>query len=114
MTDSMKLAHAIVQAHKLNKSSDIEQRTRALSDEVKNFEEDMFKRATGFQERTKTMMELMMFTPGAPYSSIEEWMYTAVSDVLPFGTHAIVKATIYAGYWVYKSFILPAIPDPKS
>jgi 2-polyprenyl-6-methoxyphenol hydroxylase-like FAD-dependent oxidoreductase len=111
MADSMNLAHAIVSANKKSISLGQQHRQQTLSDEIQFFEHDMFNRAMAASQMTKEMMESMFFTPGAPYTSIERYVYTAISDNLPWGTHGIVKGCVSLVYWIYKTFFLAPTPN---
>ncbi|KAI7162229.1 putative oligopeptide transporter [Hortaea werneckii] len=51
-----------------------------LNHQIKAFEQEMFARATRTQQMTWTMMEAMLLTPGAPQTSIERYLLTAVGS----------------------------------
>jgi 2-polyprenyl-6-methoxyphenol hydroxylase-like FAD-dependent oxidoreductase len=104
MADSMKLAEAIIAA---SKQSEEASETGILTAEVEKFEEDMFTRATKYQEMTFEMMSYMLFEPGAPYSTIEKYLSTAMAHDLPWGVRPFVVGAIHVFYWFYKRFFLP-------
>jgi len=66
MEDAMKLAQAIIRSAKADDT------TTSLDTNVKAFEEEMFARAAPVQDRSNTNMELMFFTPGAPFNTIHQ------------------------------------------
>ena len=102
MTDSMKLAQAIISASK-EEGPEIKDR---LTKEVKKFEDDMFTRATKFQALTYTMMSNMLLDPGAPYSTIESYVACAIAHDMPWGVRLFVLGGIHVFYWFYKTFFL--------
>ena len=109
LVDSQKLAHAIIKSTKSTstKTSQVE----ALSSEIRTFEEEMFKRATQIQRTTFAVMNSMFFIPGAPYTSIEQMMYAAISDGIPAGTRPLVKALIISYFGLRKKFFLKPKPQ---
>jgi hypothetical protein len=114
MADSQKLAHVIIKSTKFTTTSTTSTNTSqidALSSAVRTFEEDMFKRATQFQQMTLAMVNSMFFTPGAPYTSIEKIMYTALSDSIPAGTGPLVRALLNGYYGIRKKFFLKPKPQ---
>ncbi|KAL6716068.1 hypothetical protein ACLMJK_007030 [Lecanora helva] len=74
MKDSLNLAKAIIRSAKEKQSS------RGLDEEVRLFEEEMFKRAEPVARQSKLNGEDMFFTPGAPYTSIHRWVRRALED----------------------------------
>lgn len=95
MKDSMNLAHSIIKAEKLNTDS-------ALRAEVKSFEEDMFRRAKGVQERSVGNLEDMFLTEGAPRTVIERYVIRAIqSQTWPI-LGSLVAIPVYIFYWFFK------------
>jgi 2-polyprenyl-6-methoxyphenol hydroxylase-like FAD-dependent oxidoreductase len=111
MADSQKLAHVIIKSTKSTTTSTNTSQVDALSSAVRTFEEDMFKRATQSQQITLAMMNSVFFTPGAPYTSIEKIMYTALSDGIPAGTGPLVRALLKGYFGIRKKFFLK--PEPQ-
>ena len=71
LVDAMDLAHTIIEHSKAEDSLE------SLDAGVKNFEQDMFVRAAQVQDHSNTNMELMFFTPGAPFTTIHKWVRNA-------------------------------------
>ena len=67
MTDSLRLAEAIVGSRK-------SERHDAFDQAVKRFEEEMFQRAGIMAEVTRGNMEDMLFKPGAPEANIDSYV----------------------------------------
>ncbi|KAL2041590.1 hypothetical protein N7G274_005972 [Stereocaulon virgatum] len=79
LVDAMNLAHTIIEnAHTENPLAN-------LDAGVQEFEEEMFDRAAVVQEHSNTNMDLMFFTPGAPFTTIHKWVRNA------FGNSWVVK-----------------------
>lgn len=95
MMDATELAHAIVQA---SKSSD----TGALAKNIALYEAEMFERVHKVQLRTKDMMELMLFTPGAPGTVIDRWIVRSVSDELNTVLLVLVKVLVHTFFFFYR------------
>ena len=97
MKDAMLLARSISEAEK-------EGGKKFLAAKVKSFEEDMFKRATVFQEITRANMEDMYFTEGSPRTVIERYLSrTASTQVNPFFM-LFLRPMIYIYFFCFKLF----------
>ena len=82
MKDALNLAKAIIRSAKRDQTSSI------LDQEVKSFEEEMFKRAEPVARVSQANGEDMFFTPGAPNTIIAKWVRRALSD------HWLVKLLV--------------------
>ncbi|KAL9096303.1 MAG: hypothetical protein Q9165_001300 [Trypethelium subeluteriae] len=96
--DTMKLADAIVRASQ----KDLEAHKDALHAEVRQFEEDMFKRAKKTQQRTWNNLELMFLTPGAPRSTIERFIISAASDEIGTLLTPVLAVAVYVYFFFFK------------
>lgn len=72
---------------------------------IAQYEKDMFVHAHKAQLLTEGSKNDMFFTPGAPRTSIESWVFRHASQDLPWWSHPFVKMLVYAGFWVYKWFV---------
>lgn len=90
----MKLCEAILKAAS-HPSQDLDR-------EVAAFEQDMFKRAKAMQEMTYKMLTLMFLTEGAPRSSIEKYIITAIEGELGPGLTTLLTPVVYAWFFVFK------------
>ncbi|KAF2673218.1 FAD/NAD(P)-binding domain-containing protein [Microthyrium microscopicum] len=110
MTDALDLSRVISKAVEgsINTSRDLRP---ILSFALKGFEDDMFRRAAEVQQKTLDMMNFMFFTPGAPYTTIERYAMTALSDELPNGTAWAVGLMMHTFLFVKKKWFLK--PEPK-
>ncbi|MCJ1397228.1 hypothetical protein MMC11_000420 [Xylographa trunciseda] len=97
MKDAVSLADAVLAANKDGAMA-------TLTKEVKAFEEDMFVRATKTQARTKANMDLMFFTPGAPRTSIENYIIEAVTDDMNVLAGYCVAVLVRSYFWIWKIF----------
>ena len=95
MVDAMNLASAIIEAEKAGGRD-------ALTEKVKAFEEEMFTRATKWQELTKVMMEDMYFTEGAPRTSIERYIMHAVANESNAFVSCCLGVLVYVYFWFFK------------
>ncbi|KAB8360572.1 hypothetical protein FH972_024312 [Carpinus fangiana] len=84
MKDAVDLAHAIVET---SKSPDL----KSLTKNITLYERRMFQRVGKVQVRTKDMMELMLFTPGAPGTVIDKWIVRSFSDEMNSALLLLVK-----------------------
>ncbi|GAB1731390.1 hypothetical protein NU195Hw_g5872t1 [Hortaea werneckii] len=81
LEDALKLSEAIISSNSSSTDSldDNKKKTTAdLAHNIQAFEQEMFARATQTQQMTWNMMEAMFLTPGAPRTSIERYVLTAV------------------------------------
>ena len=74
MEDALNLANAIIKSSKADGDS-----LQSLDANIKAFEEEMFARAAPVQWLSMENMKLMFFVPGAPYTTVHEWVRNAVS-----------------------------------
>ncbi|MCJ1454369.1 hypothetical protein MMC28_004722 [Mycoblastus sanguinarius] len=74
MEDALSLAQAIIRSAKAGDT------TKILSASVEEFEKEMFPRAAAVQDHSKTNMELMFFTPGAPRTTIDRYVRRALGQ----------------------------------
>lgn len=107
MTDAMRLADALIDACNsaaaLNIAEDDHQAKQSiLSKEVRNFETEMFSRATKVQEYTYYSMNLMFFTPHAPDSVIERWVYSHAKDHFPWFVAPLLKTAVWGYYFLFR------------
>ena len=97
----MKLADAIIAASRENNPYHA-----VLDRKVKEFEQDMFVRAAGFQALTRRMMDCK-FRAGAPWTSIEEFILAAVEDSTPRLIFPLLSWLVYAHFFVFKLLYKP-------
>lgn len=69
---------------------------------IQTFEHEMFARATRTQQMTWTMMEAMLLTPGAPRTSIERYLLTAVGGGIGGWAGWVLAPIVYAWFFVFK------------
>lgn len=62
----------------------------------------MFVRATRTQQMTWTMMEAMLLTPGAPRTSIERYVLTAVGSGMGRWARWVLVPVVYTWFFVFK------------
>lgn len=96
MRDALELANAITSAGKDRDLLDLH---------VAEYERSMYARAHVVQLRTRDMMELMLFTRGAPGSTIERWILRSMSDDLSPALLALCKVVVYPLYALWRCFI---------
>lgn len=109
--DCLKLSQAIIAAA-ASRSADLalrqspEQqnigRPTQLDLNVRDFERDMFKRATKTQQMTYDMMEAMYKVPGAPRNGIERYLITAVEGELGRALTLALTPVVYIWYFIFK------------
>jgi 2-polyprenyl-6-methoxyphenol hydroxylase-like FAD-dependent oxidoreductase len=75
-----------------------------LDEYIVKYENDMFEHAHKGQKLTERSMNDMMFTPGAPRTTIESWVLGHAKEDLPAWSHPFVTAIVYVAFWVYKLF----------
>ncbi|KAH4103192.1 hypothetical protein HBH46_114630 [Parastagonospora nodorum] len=76
-----------------------------LDNFVVEYEEQMFVNAHKAMVQTEGSMNDMLFTPGAPRTSISSYICRFAKADLPPWLHPIVTLLVYAGFWVYKWFV---------
>jgi 2-polyprenyl-6-methoxyphenol hydroxylase-like FAD-dependent oxidoreductase len=96
--DALLLSRQIVRFVKLRSS-------KSLDKFIVDYENEMFHFAHKAQKHTEGSMNDMLFTPGAPRTSIESWILRHVKEDLPAWSHPLLSAIVYGGYWVYKLFV---------
>lgn len=74
MEDALNLSHVIIAAAREPEP------VPALNDRLKAFEQDMFGRGRAVQQKSRTNMELLLFTPGAPATTIDRWVQAALTQ----------------------------------
>lgn len=74
MEDALNLSQVIIAAAKAPEP------VRALNDRLKAFEEDMFRRGRAVQQKSRTNMEFLLFTPGAPATTVDRWVQSALAN----------------------------------
>lgn len=76
-----------------------------LDSYIVKYEKEMFVHAHGAMKQTLGSMRDMLFTPGAPRTSIESWLCRQAKPDLPVWSHPFFTAAVYVGFWVYKWFV---------
>lgn len=76
-----------------------------ISQMLERYEKKMFKNAHKAQETTEGTMNDMLFTPGAPRTSIESWILRFAKEELPVWSHSLLTLLVYGVFWVYKWFV---------
>ena len=94
MTDAVILARRIHEAEMAGKEF--------LTEKVKLFEEDMFKRAPIIQELTRANMEDMYFTEGTPRTVIERWICRMASKELNSFLMFFLRPLVYIYFFYFK------------
>lgn len=110
LEDALKLSEAIISSYSSSTDSldDKKEKTTAnLAHKVQAFEQEMFVRATQTQQMTWTMMEAMFLTPGAPRSSIERYVLTAVVGGSSSGIGSwlagwVLAPVVYTWFYFFK------------
>lgn len=97
--DALELSRQII-AHATSSQS-----TTSLDEHVIAYERVMFAHAHDAQRLTEGSKNDMLFTPGAPRTSIESWVLRHAKSGMPGWSHGVVTLSVYAGYWVYKWFV---------
>jgi 2-polyprenyl-6-methoxyphenol hydroxylase-like FAD-dependent oxidoreductase len=100
--DALRLSRSIIDASE-------EGSVHSLDTKIKASEEDMFTRARKAQVMTEGMMKDMLFTPGAPRTTIASWIlrktrYYLSPSLEPFA-YPIVAALVHTIFFVYKLFV---------
>ncbi|KAK4952625.1 hypothetical protein LTR10_009431 [Elasticomyces elasticus] len=111
LSDCVNLAEAIVSAAATipenandNPNSTTSQAAAGapLDIKVRAFEEDMFKRATMYQQQTYDMMGFMFFQPGSPRMNIERYILRVGEDELGYWLTMLATPLVYAWYFVFR------------
>ncbi|KAI7513432.1 putative oligopeptide transporter [Hortaea werneckii] len=121
LEDALKLSEAIIASSSgsssssssssskaiLTKAENVEMESdpsRTLNQHIQTFEREMFVRATRTQQTTWTMMEAMLLTPGAPRTSIERYVLTALAGSSGIGrwTGWVLAPLVYTWFFVFK------------
>ncbi|TKA57309.1 hypothetical protein B0A55_12436 [Friedmanniomyces simplex] len=69
---------------------------------VRAFEQDMFARATKYQQLTYDSMNAVFFSPGAPRVGIERYFLRMAQDELGYWATLLVTPLVYAWFFVFK------------
>jgi 2-polyprenyl-6-methoxyphenol hydroxylase-like FAD-dependent oxidoreductase len=100
--DALKLSNAIIDTRKETEEFSLDARILA-------FEEDMFARGHKAQVLTEGMKQDMLFTKGAPRSSIGRWLLRKVDYGLPNSiepvVYPLIAAAIHSFFFFYKLFV---------
>jgi 2-polyprenyl-6-methoxyphenol hydroxylase-like FAD-dependent oxidoreductase len=100
--DALRLSNTIIDAE----TADIE---LSLDARVSAFEEDMFVRGQKAQSMTEGMMRAMLFTEGAPRSSIATWILKKVEyDLSPSISpvvYPLLAGATHSFFFLYKLFV---------
>lgn len=100
--DSLSLGNAIIDAAKEGKESSLDAR-------IREYEEDMFERALKAQKMSDARKHDMLFTPGAPRTSIVRWLLRKVEYNLPSYSRRFIYPLMSAGlnifFFFYKFFV---------
>lgn len=102
--DAMLLTHQLVDFTRLRTSVETPNQI-LLDDFVIKYEQEMFKHAHEAQILTEGSMKDMLFTPGAPHTTIESWVLRHTKVDTPKWSHPFLIAAVYVGYWIYKWFV---------
>ncbi|KAI7279400.1 putative oligopeptide transporter [Hortaea werneckii] len=112
LEDALKLSKAIISsASTTDDLSDKKKKKSSnpnptLNQHIQAFEQEMFGRATQTQQMTWTMMEAMFLTPGAPRTSIERYVLTAVvggsSGIGSWLAGWVLAPVVYTWFYFFK------------
>lgn len=72
---------------------------------ISGYETEMFHHAHKAQRHSAGSMKDMLFTPGAPRTSIESWTLRHTKEEVPKWLHPILTAIVYVGFGIYKWFV---------
>jgi 2-polyprenyl-6-methoxyphenol hydroxylase-like FAD-dependent oxidoreductase len=78
---------------------------RDLDTFIADYEKEMFQHAHKAQEHSTGSMNDMLFTPGAPRTSIESWILRHTKEEMPTWLRPVLIAVVHVGYWIYKLFV---------
>lgn len=98
--DAMMLTHAIVESVDEDNGGG-----STLDKHIRAYETKMFVEAHKAQKLTEGSMNDLLFTPGAPRTSIESWLLRRIKLETPGWLYPLVAAVVHSGYWVYKRFV---------
>lgn len=98
MRDAVELANAIEAAVKEGGEMVY------LDRRIKQYEEEMFERVTPITQKTEDMMNLMLFTPGAPRTVMEKWCIRALQDELNSFVLMLFRAYVYVNFFFFRMF----------
>jgi 2-polyprenyl-6-methoxyphenol hydroxylase-like FAD-dependent oxidoreductase len=100
--DALELGNSVIDAAKEGQQS-------TLDTKISAYEDDMFARALKAQVMSHGMMQDMLFTEGAPRSTIARWMLRKVKYSLPTPIgpliYPIVAAGMHSAFFLYKLFV---------
>ena len=98
MKDAVELANAIESAIKDGGARS------ALDQRIKQYESEMFERVTPITKKSEDMMNLMLFTPGAPRTVMERWCIRALQDELNSLVLMLFRAYVYTNFFFFRLF----------
>lgn len=103
LQDALRLANTIIDFKTAGSELSLDTRISA-------FEEDMFVRGQKAQTMTEKMMQAMLFTAGAPRSSVATWILAKVaygfsSSVVAPVVYPLLAAVTHSFFFVYKFFV---------
>ncbi|KAI4942594.1 hypothetical protein J4E91_009988 [Alternaria rosae] len=103
--DAMVLTEQIVAYSSSSSAGEGVNQVEALGQYIEKYEKEMFRHAHAAQRRTEGAKNAMLFTPGAPRTSIETWILWQAEDQVPRWGKPFVAVVVYVVYWVYKLFV---------
>ncbi|KAF1343635.1 hypothetical protein BDV97DRAFT_403380 [Delphinella strobiligena] len=108
MEDSMNLATAIITAATTLSTTTTTTTTNTkksvLSTQIARFETDMFARVKPVQQLTFNSMNHLFFTPGAPATSIDKYVYGFVADSLPWFIAPLLWPLVCGYFFLFRFF----------
>ncbi|KAI6989965.1 hypothetical protein D0859_10898 [Hortaea werneckii] len=111
LEDALKLSEAIISSSTADDLSDKKESSSnpnpTIDQHIQAFEQEMFVRATQTQRMTWNMMEAMFLTPGAPRTSIERYVLTAVLGGISSGIGSwlagwVLAPVVYTWFYFFK------------
>ena len=75
-----------------------------LDRRIRKYEEEMFERVKIVTSKTEDMMNLMLFTPGAPRTVMERWCIRALKDELNSIVLMFFRLYVYTNYFFFRLF----------
>lgn len=98
MRDALELARSIMAADNGERGFSL----LRMHENVAAYEREMFKRVHPVMNKSEEMMNLMMFTPGAPETTIERYVLNIVADDFGSFMRGLYTVLIYIIYFFYK------------
>ncbi|KAG9191480.1 hypothetical protein G6011_10214 [Alternaria panax] len=103
--DAMVLTKHIVTYSSSASSDEEADQADTLGQYIEKYEKEMFEHAHAAQRRTEGAKNAMLFTPGAPRTSIETWVLWQTGDQGPEWCRQLLAVVVYVGFWIYKLFV---------